>query len=239
MKARVFTLCWGTAYDRYGQTFIETFDKFWPKNVDLMVVSDRDIPMPRGTVSPMAEVVGLVDFKKRWGKNPKAQGMVPPAGAKRDPRGYAWRFDALKWMPQAMAPLAALQGMSDGDILCWFDADVETTGKVKAGWLAELLGDADMACLQRTNYHSEIGCYVVRVNPKTREMLIKFAELYAGDGVFKLAQWHSAFAFDHAAASVDGLKIRNLNPAGGKGHVWPATALAKYTVHNKGKRKDK
>ncbi|MHB1086137.1 MAG: hypothetical protein ACYCZ0_00120 [Minisyncoccota bacterium] len=238
MKIRAFTLCYGNAWERYGEIFANSFAKFWPEQVELVVVADRKLPLPRGRVADLLAVPGVTEFRHRWKNDDRANGRKPPAGAKVDDNGYSWRMDAVKWMPQAMAPLAVLDGMYDGDILVWFDADVETIAPVAMGWVPELLGDGDVACLQRGRVHTEIGFYAVRISARTRSFLRRFANFYATDDVFKLKQWHSAFVFDRALEEDDGIKVTNLNPDGGKGHVWVQSALQELTIHRKGKRKD-
>lgn len=239
MKVRAFTLMWGTAWERYGEVFASTFAKYWPKEVELVVVADRQLPLRRGRIADLTAIPGVGEFRHRWKDQDVANGKRPPKGSKVDENGYSWRMDSVKWMPQAMAPLAVLEDMYDGDILLWFDADVETASKVPLGWPTELLGDADVACLQRVGTHTEIGFYGIRINARTRAFLRRFAAIYATDEVFKLKQWHSAFVFDRALESISGIKVRNLNPTGAKGHVWPSSPLAEHLVHNKGKRKDK
>lgn len=241
MKIRVVSLMYGSAWDRYGRYFAESFTKFWPESIELVVVTDRALPISRPNTRQvdLNAIPGVTDFRRRHKDNPKANGLGAPAGMKRDEKDYAWRLDAMKWMPQAMAPLPALEGMYDGDILVWFDADVETTSTVPFGWVAELLGDGDVACLRRGKVHSEIGCYIVRIGKATRAFLKNFAALYADDLVFKLRETHSAFIFDRSLECFSEIRVTNLNPDGGKGHVWPRSPLAEHTVHRKGERKDK
>lgn len=236
MTVRVCTLMWGNAWERYGNDFCSSFNKFWPGHVELVVVTDRNLPMLRGRQIDLHSLTGYRTFLDRNGANPQARGYEIN-DAKVDADGYAWKFDACKWMPQGLAPAAAAQGLEHGDILIWLDADVETTSRVPADWAEQLIGAHDVAVLQRPPTHSEIGFIGMRMNARTDALLETFAGLYTSDGVFELDEWHSAFVFDRAAETVPGLRIRNLNPVG-RGHVWPASPLAAHTVHKKGKRKD-
>ncbi len=232
---------WGTAFERYGKTFLETFERFWPQEVELIVVADRDYGAfckTRARFEPMQDIEGYEDFLSRWGANPAARGQRPPKTAKRDANGYSWRFDAVKWMPQALAPVAALEGMRGGDLFLWLDADVQTETTVPASWLGDRLAGTDVACLQRPGTHSEIGFYLMRISPSTIAVLERFAALYRTDQIFALKETHSAFAFDHALAAQPGLTIRNLNPKMVRGHCWPFTELAEHLTHLKGKRKN-
>lgn len=236
MTVRVCSLTWGTAWERYGQKFAESFAKYWPHSVDLTLVSDVERKLPRGEVKPLKDIVGVTSFRFRWKDVPSANGFM--TGVKVDANGYSWRHDAVKWMPQALAPMAVLYSMHDGDIFVWMDADTETTSEVPKGWVQDLLGVCDVACLQRSGTHTEIGFYAMRVNDRTRFALERFAGFYRTDHVFKLKEHHSAYVFDRAIEDIPGLRVRNLNPGGGKGHVWPQSPLAAHISHFKGKRKD-
>lgn len=235
MTVTACSLVWGTAWERYGKTFVSSFARYWPVSNELVVVSDRHLAINRGVSLPLQAIPGVDAFRRRWADIPKAAGREI-AGAKVDENGYSWRHDALKWMPQAMAPMAALDELKDGDIFVWLDADVETTKPVPNGWVQDLIGICDVACLQRDGTHSEIGFYALRMNSRTRLLLEKFAMFYRTDKVFELREWHSAFVFDRCLESIPGLVVRNLNP-GGKGHVFPTSPLSQCLVHHKGKRK--
>jgi len=240
VRTVVVSLCWGTAWDRYGKNFVETFHRYWPANVHLMMVSDRAVPLPRGEIVDLFAIEGFYEFHGRWDNNRRAKGLDAPTGSKVDDNGYSWKFDAIKWMPQALAPVGALQSLADGDIICWFDADVVTTRPVPDNWVQSLLEERDIAMLQRGRTHSEIGFYAVRVGTRTRQLLRRFADFYRTDDVFALKEWHSAYVFDRALEFFPDITVNNLNRDNGKGHVWPrAHELSRYTAHLKGKRKDK
>lgn len=239
MKVRVVTLMWGTAWERYGKDFVRTLDQHWPRSVDRLVFVDHPIPYMRADKQVLfEEMPEIAEFKTRYGQHPGAAGIRPTPTAKVDDNGYSWRHDALKWAPQGIVPAFGLVGLEDGDIFVWLDADVETTSDVPDNWIPRILGDADVAMLQRAGQHSEIGFYALRVSHETTKLLQTFAALYLTGQVFDLKEWHSAYVFDRALERQPGLKIKNLSP-GIRGHVWPKTVLAEHTIHKKGKRKDK
>lgn len=236
---RVATLMWGTAWERYGELFAKSFEQHWPAAVELVVVTDRALPLRRGRQITLQEVAGYASFKARWGQDRVANGYDTPEGTKVTETGYSWRHDAVKWMPQGLVPIAAAAGLADGDVLICLDADIETTATIPEGWVETILGDADVACLQRTGTHSEIGFHAERISPATVQFLDTFAYFYTSGDVFRLNQTHSAFVFDRALEVDPWLKVNNLNPSGKKGHVFPASPLGPYLRHDKGKRKDK
>lgn len=236
MKTRVVTLMWGTAWDRYGKRFYDSFCRYWPSETELFIVTDEVRGLSRAAEIELQSVPGYREFMNRWSGCSQANGYDCAPGIKTNAQGYSFKFDAVKWMPQGLAPEACLDGLNDGDILVWLDADVETIADVPADWIDSLLGSDDVAALRRFNNHTEIGFYAMRMGSGTRKVLRKFAGHYRAGTVFNLSEWHSAFVWDVALNSQPNLKVKNLNP-GGRGHVWPKSALAKYTRHDKGKRK--
>lgn len=57
MKTTVISLMWGNAWERYGRNFVDTFDKFWPRSIEMVVVSDRPLELPRGRTVPLGQAV--------------------------------------------------------------------------------------------------------------------------------------------------------------------------------------
>ena len=144
----------------------------------------------------------------------------------------------MKWAPQGLCAIAGLDGMKDGDLLTWMDADVMTIADVPKSWSNVLLDGHDVACLQRAQQHSEIGFWAMRIGVGTKAVVRVFNRFYANGTVFDLREWHSAFVFDAALAMVPSLNVRNLVPPGLRGNVWVRTPLKQYTWHLKGKLKD-
>ncbi len=238
MKERVVTLMWGTAWERYGRKFVETFQRHWPESVELLIVTDKALPIEDDRIRQtlLDDVPGYVEFMTKHRNDPRANGLGHNP-RKVDKDGKDWIHDAVKWAPQGLAPVAALDDLDDGDLLAWLDADVETTADVPRHWINILLAGNDLACLQRGTQHPEIGFWAVRIGVEARALIARFADLYRNGGVFDLRQWHSGFVFGEALER-SSVSINNLNPRLQRGHPWPFTALASYTVHKKGKIKD-
>lgn len=215
---------WGSAWANYGQRFVETFEKHWPSEVELFIVTDKPLPTTRATQIMLADVRGYTNFMQRWGHKSKDS--------------HLWKHDAVEWAPQGMAPRAALDGLDDGDILAWFDADVETTKDIPVRWLKRLLNRSkrsknDMACLQRSMMPTELGFWGVRINSDTRRMVRTFAALYSSGVVFEFPDRHSGRVFDIALSACP-LNVLNLNSADERWQPWGKSPLAEFTIHHKG-----
>lgn len=227
---------------QYGQRFLASFDRHWPRDVELRVYVEEPTAFPARQTSEriLWSIPGAREFHERHADNVAAHGRTqqPCWKDKERQKGYSFRTDAYKFWKQILIPEAAAASLSDGDILVWMDADVETTADVPRDLVPQLLGDAEVCYLGRNLSHSEIGFWAVRIGDRTRRFLHEIAEVYRTDQVFELREWHSAFVWDFVRTGF-GLKERNLVGRGLRGHVWPYTTLARYTRHDKGWRKPK
>jgi hypothetical protein len=228
---------------QYGERFLAAFDRYWPRSTELQVYVEEPTPMPRDAERSLWSIPGATEFRARWAADPKVNGReAQPCWKEREvSRGYSFKTDAYKFFKQILIPEAAAVGLEPGDVLVWLDADVETTAAVPEGFVDQLLGDADVAYLGRTGSHSEIGFWAVRIGDqqdRVRHFLHAIAEQYRSGRFLDLPEWHSAFVWDHVRRSMEvPLCERNLVRPGLRGHVWPYTALASYTRHDKGARK--
>ncbi len=227
----VISLMWGNAWELYGKNFALTFELFWPADVDLIVAADRELPLTVGRTRLMSDIPGLKDFQDRHALSQRARGLD------RGPKDI-WKFDAVKWAPQALTPDFLVAGLPDGEVVAWLDADVVTHTPVPSGFVDELLAGSDLCHLGRGQKHSEIGFFAIRLSPVTRGFLKAYADIYRSDAVFNLREWHSAYAFTYCLEGLRsvGGRILDLTP-GGKGHVWFQSRLCEYTDHLKGDRK--
>lgn len=248
---------WSPAgYEEYGRRFAETFDRYWPKEVQLVVYGEQPVPLPRGEFRKLSEIPGCVEFLQRF-DNAWARGQEPtPETANRwKPKHYAsrynFRFDAWKFCRQGFIPFDAFRRMpvpdtDEEEFLCWLDGDVVTHAPIPRGFIENILRPhQDLAFLGRGEKHSEIGFQLYRVTgldggeaPVVR-VLEAFSDIYSTGEVFTLKEWHSAFVFDTARKRLmPPQQWCDMTP-GGHGHVWHQSVLRHYTDHLKGKRKEK
>lgn len=221
----------------YGARFLASFDRFWPKGIELQVYVEEPERMPRGACRNLWLIPGARDFYIRHRNNPEVAGRLPRPAWKASARaaGYNFRFDALKFFKQILIPQAAADGLADGDVLIWLDGDVVTTAEITEGLILGLMGNADIAYLGRERTHSEIGFWAVRIGEATRQFLCNIAEHYTSDAFLERKEWHSAYIWDFSRRMA-GLSEHNLTP-GKKGHVFPKSPLGGYLRHDKGRRK--
>jgi len=243
MTTAVMTGFSPAGYQEYGKRFLETFEQFWPEEVELNVFVEEPWPGPvHGAMaySLWSRCLGQREFLDRHKDNLEAQGRKPNARWKEKEciAGYSFRFDAAKFSRQCFIPEAAASLMEDGSVLCWLDGDVVSFNHVPEGFIEGLLGQHDCCYLGRGMKHSELGFWACRLSPLVREWLRDLAELFRSDKIFNLHEWHSAYAWDHARKVYEskGLRAHNLTP-NGSGHVWFQSPLGNYMDHLKGDRK--
>lgn len=267
LGASMMRVCTGfnpAGYAAYGARALETFDQYWPKDVDLIAYAEEIVPMPRGECRSLWNIPGAREFVERYSDDFSAQGRAPcPKWTDKERKRYAakpgaaytYKYDALKFFKQCMIPLDASLGMRDGDILTWLDADVITIANVPNGFVDFLLGDShDLCYLGRHRNRgdgdpdklrgasSEIGFWAVRLNSATRQFLARFSDAWTTDRFKQYAEWHSAYVFDCTRMAFSELRMRNLTPGprGPEGgHVWHSrqSPLWRYMDHLKGDRK--
>ena len=225
-------------YEDYGRRFLETFHRYWPKEIDLLVYGEETVSLPRGRFISLSSVATIDSFLLRHKDNAAVHGTEPNAAWKPKDRirGYNFRFDAYKFCKMAMIPYHAVLLMKDKSThLVWMDADVVTLKTIPKGFVQSLLPrNKSVTFLGRRNYHSETGFVVFRI-PEAIKLVCAWHDTYAYDKFLKLPEWHSAYIFDYclAKSTVESL---NLTPAG-QGHVFVQSPLNEYMDHLKGPRK--
>lgn len=237
MKTTVITSFSNGGFYEYAYRFFETFDVFWPPEIDL--IAYYEAPKPFETRAQMRDLYGIdamQEFLGRHSNSDAARGRVEITRwkAKERAEGYSFRNDALKFCRKVFAVSDAARQMESG-ILAWVDADVVTTANIPPDFIEGLLGNADVAYLGRDGVHSECGFLAFRL-PEALPLILEWERLYSTDEVFLMREQHDSFVFDYARVLVPKLRYRNLTP-GGTGHVWVNSPLAPYTDHCKGERK--
>ena len=247
MVVSVVTSCSIAGWHEYGEHFLETFDKFWPRDVHLYFASEDQLPLPaRLTSGRSLTFIDLntdtqaVEFLKRAVTNHAANGLngksVPTIRDKH--HGYNFRMDAFRFSKKVFAIKMAADLVPNGRLI-WLDADVVTLVSVPHTFLQTLppIGHA-IAYLGRKPYHSECGFVGYNLDhATTRPFINEFYSTYITDAVFKLKEWNDCFVFDHLRRimSVPSYSIPHKSVT----HPFVHSVLGNYMDHLKGKRKQR
>ncbi|MGO1079954.1 hypothetical protein [Inquilinus sp. CA228] len=208
----------------HAQRMVESFETFW-SGVPLMHLDDDELDL----AAP-----GLARFKQLH-RQARHRGQL--AG------GYDMRFDAVRFAHKvyAIGSIDTWCRRVEADVLVWLDADTVTHAPVDAAWLDGLIGEADVACLLRDSKYTECGFVMIRLNEAGHELIRRWVGLYESGALFRLAEWHDSFAFDHVrlAMQEEGrLAVASLSgDAAHRNHPFVAGPLGERLDHLKGPRK--
>lgn len=225
-------------YQEYGAAFMQTFDRYWPPDVKIVVYTETPVPTPgRIEQRSLWSIPGVKEFIDSH-QDPVYHGKKETRGWREKDRraNESYRFDAVKFCKQLFVPDDAAWQLPDGDILAWFDGDVVSYEEVPDDLIGRLLDDHDLVYIGRNpGNHSDLGFWAVKLNANTRNLLRDIADSYRNGYIFSLHEWHSAYLFDHWVEKyrANGL-IKTKSLTTGHGHVWFKCDIGKYTDHLKG-----
>jgi hypothetical protein len=247
MKYTVVTSFNELGLKQYGQRMIDTFERMWPAEVDLIVCAENCRPQ---TSRSNTQVYDLLDmsptlrtFVERHRNNPLAHGEAGPGDFWNPKKAFRW--NAVRFCYKVFSVSLCEKQLSNGYMI-WLDADSHTHSPVTLDWLASVCpGDSLASYLGRgEKYHSECGWVAYNLDhPGTREFIQDFVGMYDNDSIFKEREWHDSYIWDVVRKRYQSQhKFFNLNPSvddkGLAGHPFINSELGKFMDHVKGKRKD-
>lgn len=220
-------------FEVYGNKFVESFKRYWPKNVTCTVYYEGEFKRdPAFTWKPIEEVEYLGNFLNNL-HFPIMKGI--------EGDHYNINWDA-RMARKAFIEMHSAKTM--GGKVFWIDADVVTHSPVPADFLDKMLPDNALCCyLGRDGwYYTESG--FIGFNADHREFK-KFYELYLttflSGAIFMQPGWHDCYGFDVARkAMMSDSAFVNLAKDVPKGTMHPFVncELAAYMDHRKGERKN-
>lgn len=244
----IVTTFGSTEWPAYARRMVETVAHFLDPAVRFLIVYEGERPT---ALPPEAEVLGISE-------------LVPdlPAILARDRRiaqrrgvlgdRYDYRFDAVRFCRKPLVCFAARRRYPQTPLI-WLDADCVAHGELTLAWLRRALPEGcDVSFLGRGGLYSECGFLGFNPTPFGFELLHRWAGAYRTGAVFKLAQWHDSWVFDHvrtalakpqldAMGNAKGRSLRQHDLGHGAGvpgtHVFINSLLGERLDHLKGPRK--
>lgn len=247
---------------RYGQQFLATFARFWPKQVTLLAFSEGwaaadvecDLPdsirvheLSAGYKEPDGGVeYGVyLRFLQMFSTDTAANGWILQKNKKAPV--YVYRLDAVRFCHKVYALHKALKMALDegAEYLFWVDADIITHTKIPLKFLQDYLPPArDLGYLHRqaqdgSPMYPECGFVIYRISrPICRLFLDLFRQSYDSGDIFKLPEWHDSFIFlvlMQGMIQEKGLKANSISRGGeDTWHPFVNSPLAQYMDHMKG-----
>ncbi len=238
----VVTSCSLDGWNKYGQRFMQTYDRYWPLDVELHLVSEDVLSVPVEISTRRAVLTWNLmqaseiarTFYERHKNKPESNGTGAQAART---RGYNFRFDAVKFSKKVFAIKLIADCLTGAEVkgrLIWVDADTITYKEVPRELLERMPPEGSaLACLDRGRYHSECGWIAYDLgHPAAHAFISHFAELYSTDAVFTLQEWHDSWVFDWLRRKTH-VPSHHI-PHKSQGHPFVHSELGKYMDHLKG-----
>lgn len=247
MKYSVVTTFNSKGLESYAQKMIDTFEAFWPAEVDFYICTENCQPRTSRSnthvVDLLAESQRLNTFIERHRDNPLAHGRAGPPDVFSPKKQFRW--DAVRFCYKVYSVALISERISQGWLL-WLDADTLTHSLVTLADLDRLMPQhAMISYLGRgENYHSECGWVGYNLDhPSTRAFIKDFVKMYDTDAIFKEQEWHDSYIWDIVRRRYQHSGyFYNLNnstdPKGLAGHPFINSELGRFMDHVKGNRKD-
>jgi len=246
MKYSIVTTFNQAGLDLYGRTMIESFDQYWPQDVDLWVYTENchvESSARIHVVDLLAVSPDLVAFKQQHANNPVANGLVAK-DSNLPFKDNAFKWDAVRFSHKVFCVIHACQTI-ESDWVIWLDADTKTFASIPENFLSTICLNDAMACYlgRREKYHSECGW--VAYNKRHQDLsqfMQQWRDLYMTGAIFDLREFHDSFVFDELRKRFQsqGTQFHNLSPVlpgKGPGHPFIASQLGQYMDHMKGSKR--
>lgn len=224
------------AWDIYAKQMLESFVKYWPAEVPLLIQLDNDL-----LEADVKKIVRAQDgIVCGWTKDHtdfvvRNQPKEDANDYRKQPVRFCHKVFALKFACDSALQAKAAKADDAPRYLIWMDADVITTSLVTFDDLAECLpkeGDA-VAYLGRKDWdHSECGWLAFDLTKGGNIIIDKMYNYYLSDALFALDQWHDSWVFDRVATVF--YNITNLTKDKPGMDIWQYSPMAKFSKHYKG-----
>jgi hypothetical protein len=246
MKYTVITTFNSQGLKQYGQRMIDTFEKHWPAEVDLIACAEHCHPVITKQNVKVYDLLQLSTplntFIERHRNNPQAHGLAGPPEVF-DPK-KSFRWDAVRFAYKIYS-IALVSNYTSNGWLIWLDADTFTHSNITIADLERLCpASAMISYLGRgERYHSECGWVAYNLDhPETRKFIMELKDMYNQDKIFDLPEWHDSYVWDVIRRKYQSKnQFYNLSPAlqkpGRAGHPFINSELGRFMDHLKGTRK--
>lgn len=214
-----------------GKEFLETFRRYWPKSVELIIYYEGDVLRDdeeniKWHWYEEVEDWGIWERRlKHWPFKCGVQGSL-----------YNVQADATHWR-KAFIENHAVNRF--GGKVFWLDSDVVTFDHVPETFLDECLPDDKMCCyLGRKSFYSETGFIGWNGNHELTKHFFKlYLEFFKSGAIFACQRWHDCEGFDRVKEIINRpdlfLNLTENNPYEDM-HPFINSVCGKYMDHRKG-----
>jgi len=229
-----------------GKKMIESFDKFWNKDISLNIYYE-DMQLPKMNCSERILFHNFNEKVKKWYKFREKfffKELIKPDNSSRS----FYKYSASKFAHKVYAMQKQIEE-NTSEYLIWLDSDVLTVNKVDDFFLNSLINkDSYLTYLGRDhiNFHSETGFMIFNINNKFHNIFWdKMMKMYDEGELFNEKEWHDCWIFDKVRKELEKESLKNIDicSLGLKKdddilNVFDNSILGKYMIHFKGKKKN-
>lgn len=220
-------------YDHCGQACIESFQAYWPKDIELHIYNEDMARPPKGKRTNYVPWKFLKDF---------------PEFASRTENGHV-----IKFAKKAYSIIHAFEYLNV-DRIIWLDADTVTTREIPTHFL-ELISPDDVLSTHfgvkhhwpsddepnRQSFSCETGFFIAnKRHPMFRQMSARYKQYYNEDLGYNLRRFYDGEVYGAVVAEMQqqGAKLLDLNRDHEIKTPIPRSVIAPYITHFKAGRKD-
>jgi hypothetical protein len=231
-----------------GKKMIDSFDKFWSKDIQLNVYYE-DMSQPKLRCSDRIIFYNFNDEVKKWYKFKQKfffKELIKPDNSSRS----FYIYSASKFAHKVYAMQKQIE-KKNCEYLIWLDSDTVTYKKLDSSFLNSLINrESYLTYLGRDhlNFHSETGFMIFNTKNKFHEIFWdKMMKMYDEGELFKEKEWHDCWIFDTVRKELEKKSLKNIdicffglkNDDPNKHNVFDNSVLGEYMTHFKGNRKYK
>lgn len=243
MKKAVVTTFPISYYNVCARTMLETFDKFWPADIALLIHLDC-IPQEELDKLSLDLNTLLTSGREFYLCNEFSPDQTAFYERHKDDPALSYRFQVCRFSHKVFALYRAGEycRANSVDCLIWLDADVVThtalTHEILESELLPRDGEVVSYLGRKDAPHSECGFVGYNLKAGASHIVTAMHKRYISDSIFDLSGLTDCDVFDACLDDLAGaIPKRNLSENLEGWHVWPASPLGKYMAHNKGQRK--
>lgn len=241
MKTAVVTTFANQHFEIYAKEMLQSFVKYWPTEIPLMVQLDDDLLFHQvDKMLRSQDAIAIGREKEHANFIERNKDKDDPQNYRKQPVRFCHKVFAIKRSLDAVEKQKAAGGDDTPRYLIWLDADVITQRAVTLEEIRECLpkeGDAVSYMGRKDWDHSECGWLAFDLHhPKAILLLNAIFNEYISNGVLDWEQQHDSFIFDRMFTK-EGLWPdggTNLTKKATGRDVWPQSPMGKWSVHHKG-----
>jgi hypothetical protein len=228
-----------------GKTMIESFDKFWSKDI-LLNVYYEDMSQPKIRCSERIFFHNFNEEVKKWYKF-QSNFFLRELNKPDNSINSFYKYSAIKFAHKVYAIEKQLE-KNTSEYLIWLDSDVITIKKIENSFIDTLIeNDSYLTFLGREhiNFHSEAGFLIFNTKNKFHKIFWeRMMEMYDQGKLFDQNEWHDSYIFDVVRLELEKKSLKNINislmglsKTQDQLNVFDNSVLGEFMNHFKGKRK--